>query len=107
MVASVELLKAARAKIADPANWTTEVLAKDTKGEQVDFSHPSACQWCGLGALFAVDGLYTGSAADLYHAAQVLYKKSPASVNDQLGHSAVLAIYDYAIAKAEAEASNA
>lgn len=102
-MASVELLKAARAKIADPANWTRFTLARNAKGVPVAPQSKKATCWCAHGALYAVGGV-RGSVSEniLYEAAGDTFLADPAEVNDNLGHIQVLMVFDIAIAKAEA-----
>lgn len=46
-----EVLIAARAKIADPANWTQGACARDVCGGKTFSSNNNAVCWCSLGAL--------------------------------------------------------
>ena len=50
----LELLEAARAKIADPKRWTRHVDALDVEDEEVDPKSKDAVCWCALGAVRAV-----------------------------------------------------
>lgn len=103
MAASVELLKAARAKIADPANWTRFTLARNAKGNPVAPTAKGATCWCAHGALYAVGGTAKSATENiLYEAAGDTFHADPAEVNDNLGHVEVLKVFDIAIAKAEA-----
>jgi hypothetical protein len=115
MTTKTDLL-AARAKITDESNWTQGVMARDANGddkprshpladdihwEGIDGRYPQACQWCALGAVQAVtttiDYEQDASSA-LNAAARHLHGGiSIASVNDELGHAAVLACFDKAI----------
>lgn len=103
MAASVELLKAARAKIADPKHWTRYRLARNARGNEVRPTNKRAVCWCAHGALRAVGiPLYAPEEILLFEAAGELFKLEPYAVNDQRGHAAILGVYDLAIAKAEA-----
>jgi hypothetical protein len=113
------ILIAARAKIADPANWVKDVLAVDANGDYKPSSHPladdahwegldgrdvQACQWCAMGAVQAVTTEVTEDAAfaALDIAAIGLYDKTGiVAVNDELGHAEVLACFDKAIKDVE------
>jgi hypothetical protein len=108
-------LIAARAKIADPANWTQHVLARDANGDDKPSDHPfanyihwegidgrdsQACQWCAVGAVQAVttEDIEATVILALCKAARQLHKADNiANVNDELGHGAVLACFDRAI----------
>lgn len=110
MSASVELLKAARAKIADPANWTSNTWARDKSGEPVMPQNPQACSWCARGAVEAVcdrdHGQVTSAERWLFWAADRRFGgQGVAEINDALGHSAVLRLFDFAIAEAESHGS--
>jgi hypothetical protein len=114
-----DYLLAARAKIADPTNWTQKALARDSEGcnkpskhplafnphwEGIDGRDPRACQWCALGALQAVtpEGKDRPAMYALCKAARQLYETDRiATINDDLGHAAVLACYDKAIEAAQ------
>jgi hypothetical protein len=116
-----DYLIAARAKIADPTNWTQNAFARDVYGsekprnhplafnphwEGIDGRDPRACQWCAMGAVQAVTPSYEPEALvfhALHKAAGRLYEREIgvfggiAEVNDNLGHDAVLACFDKAI----------
>src|SRR5271167_3463312 len=60
----VEILVAAKEKIADPMNWTREAYARPHSDSNVDPEYgprevepksAKACAWCSAGALVAVD----------------------------------------------------
>ncbi len=51
---TVQVLKEARALIADPARWTTGCFAVDAAGEPIGPRDDGACRWCALGAIAAV-----------------------------------------------------
>ncbi len=122
---TVELLEAARAKIAEPERWTQEYDARDKGGADVDFGHSDAVCWCAAGALGAVaceDGGLDGVAFDMALKAlndsatayriepgthwwpEVRYQAAIAQANDHKSgdrgadHARVLAIFDRAIA---------
>lgn len=108
MKTAVEILTEARSIIADPAQWATGTFARDVKGEAVDPITSDAVCFCALGALYKSSGryfdIYKSKIAPnrlLVSSAFHLYGKSLPFVNDRLGHSAVMAVYDYAIEKAK------
>jgi hypothetical protein len=47
----VDVLRRARALIADPARWTEGRLARDAAGRSVKPNDPRATQWCVVGAI--------------------------------------------------------
>jgi hypothetical protein len=112
-------LIAARAKIENPVNWTQHVLARDANGndkpsdhplandthwEGIDGRDPQACQWCAMGAVQAVttDETEGDVTLALCKATNQLYGQSHiATVNDEIGHDAVLACFDRAIKDAQ------
>lgn len=49
-----EILKAAKAKIADPANWIKGDSARNRDGWSVPAASDSAVCWCAIGAIWAV-----------------------------------------------------
>lgn len=112
--ADVDLLRAAKKRIEDPAHWCTGYYAKDADGRSTTTSTLDACQWCAKGAVMAESYLrqIRGDIAELLldRAASVLYGDLDADtyagvvfVNDQLReHSAVMKVYDRAIEMGEA-----
>lgn len=126
MGADIDLLRRARARIADPARWCQGHEALDATMEQVAPNDPRAVYWCAVGALraefamvdmekFEADGsteldaldefaadYVEGHVTDSDLAEWVLSRPGLADINDQCSHAAVLAIYDAAIAAAEA-----
>ncbi len=103
-MANAQILRAARARIADELHWTPWNLARDETGRAVSPKSPRAVCWCAFGALGAEgSNLDSIEAQALRKAAAKLFKTESAGyVNDVLGHAAVLAMYDAAIAAAEA-----
>jgi hypothetical protein len=102
-----DILIAARAKIADAANWTQNALARDAKGcavhgeEDLDGRDARACQWCAIGAVQAVSNFESAAVRALNIAATALYGRGGiADVNDEIDHAAVLACFDKAIGDA-------
>ena len=91
----LEILKAARKLLADPAHWTQRVYARDKNESEVRPWSKEACQFCALGAVFKFIGT-----DDFEHpATQALYQKavSITIVNDVKGHDAVLQLFDEVI----------
>lgn len=100
-------LRAAKALIEDPDHWCRRVFARDKVGSEVLPTAASACQFCAAGALDHVTDRRDNSCAYffLYRAADDCGNDSVASTNDDGGHSAVMRMYDRAIALAEADGS--
>lgn len=106
-MASADILRAARARIEDPKNWTTKAFAKDAKGNAVFGDSDKAVCWCALGAVDAeIRGVIKIDPAKyLFDVCGRLFDVDEVSiVNDRFGHRAVLKLFDAAIAAAEAEA---
>ena len=109
-MASADILRAARARIADPKNWTQNTFAKDADGVELtsyDLSGDeySAVCWCAYGAIYAESSEpFSDAGHFLRRAARELFNSTVIRVNDYFGHDAVMRLYDAAIAAAEAEA---
>lgn len=99
-------LRAAWAKIEDPARWTQTVPARDLTGAPVRPDNQAAVCWCAIGALGFGMWLNPSDPAcvALETAAMQLYGDYSARVNDTLGHDAVRRMYARAIELAEQEA---
>lgn len=91
-----ETLIAARALIADKERWTTGVWARDSKDVVCDPGDPRSARWCAHGALLAV----ASNTEAAFLALTTAHNTDPARVNDILGHTAVLEMYDRAIERA-------
>lgn len=100
---TVEVLRRARALIADPEHWCTGDWARDAALIGAHPKDANACRWCASGALMAASDQPDGAGWVLTAAAHSLYAAEVIAVNDDLGHAAVLAMYDRAIALAESE----
>lgn len=107
---TVEILKAARAKITNPENWTQGWFAKNEHGDRLLGVSPAATCYCSLGAVEAVTGVEyaeDGWPWDVSRALSVAMGGNSnfgiASYNDNHTHEDVLAAFDRAIASTEAE----
>lgn len=92
---TAEKLRAAKALIADQKNWCQGVFYRI--GENT--------QRCGIGALDISNSAINRNGPErelLEKAAKVLYGTTVYSVNDHIGHPAVMAVYSRAIELAEA-----
>ena len=101
----LEIRKAARELISDPARWCREVAARNAHGLHVPpYAGNGACQWCALGAAAHVAPEY-GDEGDavlrLRDAAREIGFDGAISANDIGGHEAVLRMFDLAIAELE------
>ena len=90
-------LIAARELIASPENWTSGVLARAINGAQLPPNDPGAVRWCAIGALVRYTAR-NSCFARLTAASRALYGGGVVEVNDNIGHEAVLRVYDAAIA---------
>jgi hypothetical protein len=107
---AVTVARDVRALISDPDRWTTCAYARTAIGTKCAPLDPQAVQWCALGAVVRIAddarlermiaGALCTAAADLG-----IGYGSPASINDQRGHDAVLKMYDRAIELLEQEAA--
>lgn len=107
MNATVEALRIAKTRIADPDHWCQRSFARDASGEDVGWYSQYAVKWCAEGALRATVGdahevsdLLTAAAREVLGKAVSDIAPVP-TVNDQLGHDAVMEMYDRAIEAAE------
>lgn len=126
-----EILRLAKSKIADPKNWGIDNMAKNAEGYAVLVTSPEACQFCAVGSvaravyelepsraedvMFMQDKIstvildtliatYTGDSKarpdqgiDSWRCFTVAYR------NDEMKHADVMAWFDRAIAKLEAD----
>lgn len=105
----VATLKAARALIQDPKNWTIGSYCISLGGSHNDLN--TGVQFCAVGALAKATNtkLCEIETRPIVHfmenVVKVLYagKTHPVQVNDTLGHAAVMQMFDVAIEKAERE----
>lgn len=95
-----EVLIAARAKIADPANWTQGEYARTLEGYPLDVHSRNAECWCSIGALACVMGDVVLAEHSASHKAleDVMGTRWIAEFNDTHTHAEVLAKFDEAIA---------
>ena len=104
----VEILKAAKAKIEDPAHWCQGASARDREGLLVQPEDPGACRWCVIGAISVVTGcdydLSLTAHGFLTCAANEFGKPLAQEVNDETDHPTTMRFMDRAIALAEQEA---
>jgi hypothetical protein len=99
---ALEVLKAARERIAVPERWTQGCAARTSSGEPRFTGDPDAARWCAIGSIFH-DHPYLTAATDAYAAVVDVVKGNLSEFNDSHTHSEVLAAFDRAIAKLESE----
>jgi len=101
----LDILKAARAKIADPDHWTQGTSARNHDGKYTNPCNYDAVSWCASGALYSVD-----TSHESYHEAIAALAGIPApdgavykvvEINDNGSHAEVLALFDAAIRRIE------
>src|SRR3546814_16226257 len=107
---AAEILRAAKAKIADPAHWCQDEEALNEVGEGTFAESEYACQWCALGAPVTVTGNFRElQAANWYlneMAEQMGYERAgltlPAAVlNDTTDNATLMELYSLAFPLAE------
>ena len=102
VTADVKILRAAREKISAPGAWTQRITARNALGQSTQSRSSDAVCWCARGALWAVSDDSDSPVEWLTAAADVglIY------FNDTPGRTQaeVLAVFDKAIALAEATA---
>lgn len=92
-----EALIAAREKIADRKNWCRGSLALLPNRQIASPRNPNAVKWCALGACYSIPRMAELAIWQLELAATELYNTVVISVNDRIGHKAVLRLFDHAI----------
>lgn len=105
----VDILKAARAKIADPEHWTQKAFARAADSHCCAVNEEAACRWCALGAIMAVEPDWNG--VEFATACAALDEQAALEIgldefvkfNDLRTHKEVLELFDAAIASLEAK----
>ena len=95
-----EILTKARDRVKDPEHWCQGTYALTKDGLDANPTEDRADRFCAIGALLRANDKsenYIKAELALRHAASKLFSKGPTSVNDQLGHEAVVAMFDEAI----------
>jgi hypothetical protein len=101
-VTTVEVLIAAKTLIEDPERWTQHEYALRADGSGTFSLDVDARQWCATGALQRVQDSQIASETTeafiiLESAARTLDIDGIVGVNDDLGHAAVMQMYNKAI----------
>lgn len=98
---TVEILRAARALIATPDQWTQGTVARDKNGRRAHPESPAARQWCAAGACIATGaGIAAGCALDAVARSKGHLFVTAFNDDPDTTHTDVLALYDRAIALA-------
>jgi hypothetical protein len=101
-----DIIATAGRMLRDPACFTTGALARTSRGSPVRPKSSTAVKWCAVGAIYHVARADTdtdkhatkvGAAlATLDLASNRMFKKSISAVCDELGHEAVMQVYEQA-----------
>lgn len=117
---ALDILKNARAKLADFDHWIRHDFALDDDGKSVPSNSPRAVCWCSVGALYSAADIDEDDAIEAsVKAEQILVRAAtelfPDRIRGHMGvvpnfndhpsttHGDVLAVYDRAILIAEHE----
>lgn len=108
-----ETLTKARALIADPAHWAEGALARKSNGTEIGWLDPEACCFCGEGAIMKACEVkfHQGNPSNYaaYRAAMNFLQYGDVqeqaglpshmvpTINDDLGHAAILKLFDKGI----------
>lgn len=109
----LDILKEARELISDPRDWTVGCYAHNDRGDDVEPTDTSACQWCARGALcvaadITVEELEFSEERNSPQKARNLLDRCAEEisgygivhVNDHTDHPTVMKAFDCAISKA-------
>lgn len=107
---TVQILKDARALIADEKNWTQDSFARDSGGLPIDPTNDDAVCFCAIGALARAVGSNPDGElpAENFLVSEMLEWDARDSIpdfNDNHTHADILSLFDRAIARAESEAA--
>ena len=99
----LQVLERARALIEDKRRWCSGDLARDAMGLSINPTDNNAEQRCALGALLAAAYQLTGDLKNAQEVAMtamrpIIGATSLTHTNDIEGHTAMLALFDLAIA---------
>ena len=98
-----QVLRTARALIAEPTRWTRGVLGRAASGRPVMWHDGEACRWCALGAIhraaYDLVGDKERAEAIADEAIAACFAGNLSWINDNNGHATVLNLFDDALAK--------
>ena len=97
-----QVLVKARALINDPKHWTADAFAKAGSGLMVSPRSSKAVCWCADGAIQRAAWATISDAKErarwtLDDVARAEHGASYVGVNDELGHEAIIGVFDLAI----------
>jgi len=100
---AVEVLRAVRTKLAEPASWIQHDYARDAAGRLVLSRDPGACSWCLLGAVLSESSIEDKATSLVLNTLREVTKIQIDVWNDQPGrtHGDVIVTLDHAILLAE------
>ncbi len=103
----LDVLRAAREKIATPERWTKGAAARDVNGGKVDAASPLAVCWCANGAIYSKPspylrpGLRDSATENLRMLLPIGFYVSTFNDAPTTTHADILALFDRAIAAEE------
>jgi hypothetical protein len=111
-MSTLEVLRAARELISDPARWAQDYWAETVKGFRTEPTDASAVRWCAAGAVNKVTGGPNQAAIEILESVLWDAGYRPPCIatllfdfNDHRTHAEVLTLFDRAIARLESEAA--
>ena len=94
--------------IKDESRWTRGAFARDARGESVRPLHSTATSWCAAGAIIKATGrgvawVDNAEGLVLQRVARKMFPEFIAytELNDELGHEAILQVFEKAIVEEE------
>lgn len=106
-MSTADNLRRAKALIEDPKHWCQGASARDSEGNRVWEQSSEAVQWCAEGVLCHLDLARDFQSPEwdvlILASTEILGKITavPYEVNDDIGHAAVMRMYDRAIELAD------
>lgn len=106
-MSTLDVLKAARALISDPARWHQGNWACDAAGNDVEPLYMGAVRWCAAGAINKIGQPNKDVVDQAVNTVQCAIEDDATifDVNDYGTHAEVLALFDTAIQQLEREAA--
>ena len=98
----LEVLTKARELIADPANWTTGLYARNAQGEHTMTTSKDAVCWCSEGAVFRVTPENWEDAKSALQLINSVAGDDIVGFNDSHTHAEVMEVWDKALELAKA-----
>lgn len=100
LATAIRILHRTKTRIEDPKHWTKGAFARRGDGDNCSPDDPEAEKWCVLGSL-ARETKRSQRSGEIARGAlfDSTTTRSPANINDQRGHRAVLVLLDRAIVR--------